>query len=395
MTAAPTTASAGRFTPTKADNFTFGLWTVGWRAADPFGSETRPHLDAVEAVERLAELGAMGITFHDDDLFPFGCDETTRDTAVSRLKKACESTGLRVPMVTTNLFSHPVFRDGGLTSNDRVVRRFALRKLLRNIDLAAELGADTFVMWGGREGAETGGAKDVRAALDRMREGVDTIAGYIKESGYGLRVAIEPKPNEPRADILLPTVGHALAFVEQLEHSDIVGVNPEVGHEEMSNLNFPHAIAQALWAGKLFHIDLNGQKPGRYDQDFRFGQEDQKTNFFLVKLLEDVGYAGPKHFDAHALRTSNLGDVWEFAKGCMRTYLILKEKAARFNADAEIQGILKELHQGGASIAAAGFDKSRAQALKSSEMDADELAKRPLPYEKLDQLTVELLLGVR
>jgi len=392
VTAAPTTASAGRFTPTKADNFTFGLWTVGWRAADPFGSETRPHLDAVEAVERLAELGAMGITFHDDDLFPFGCDETTRDTAVSRLKKACESTGLRVPMVTTNLFSHPVFRDGGLTSNDRVVRRFALRKLLRNVDLAAELGADTFVMWGGREGAETGGAKDVRAALDRMREGVDTIAGYIKESGYGLRVAIEPKPNEPRADILLPTVGHALAFVEQLEHSDIVGVNPEVGHEEMSNLNFPHAIAQALWAGKLFHIDLNGQNGPKFDQDMRFAAGNLRSAFWLVDLLESSDYTGPKHFDYKPSRTEDIDGVWASAAGCMHNYLVLKERALAFRADPAVQQALAAARVPELSEPTLTAGESLAD-MRAESFDPDAWAQRGYAFDALDQLALDHLMG--
>ncbi|MFC7873952.1 xylose isomerase, partial [[Kitasatospora] papulosa] len=263
-----------RFTPTPADRFTFGLWTVGWRGNDPFGDATRPVLDPVESVERLAELGAHGVTFHDDDLIPFGSDGKERARLVGRFKDALERTGMKVPMATTNLFTHPVFKDGGFTSNDRDVRRFALRKVIRNIDLAAELGASTYVAWGGREGAESGGAKDVRLALDRMKEAFDLLGDYVTEQGYDLRFAIEPKPNEPRGDILLPTIGHALAFIERLERPEMVGVNPETGHEQMAGLNFPHGIAQALWAGKLFHIDLNGQSGIKYDQDFRFGAGD-------------------------------------------------------------------------------------------------------------------------
>ena len=273
--------------PTRADRFTFGLWTVGWQARDPFGDATRPPLDPVETVHRLAELGAYGVTFHDDDLIPFGTDAAERDRLIARFRAALDETGLVVPMMTTNLFTHPVFKDGGFTSNDRAVRRFALRKILRNLDLAAELGATTYVFWGGREGAEVDQAKDIRAALDRYREGIDLLAGYVKEQGYGIRFAIEPKPNEPRGDILLPTVGHALAFIAELEHGDIVGLNPEVGHEQMAGLNFTAGIAQALWAGKLFHIDLNGQRGIKYDQDLVFGHGDLLNAFSLVDLLEN------------------------------------------------------------------------------------------------------------
>ena len=273
--------------PTRDDKFTFGLWTVGWQARDPFGDATRPALDPVETVHRLAELGAYGVTFHDDDLIPFGTDATERDRLIARFRAALDETGLVVPMMTTNLFTHPVFKDGGFTSNDRAVRRFALRKILRNLDLAAELGASTYVFWGGREGAEVDQAKDIRAALDRYREGIDLLAGYVKEQGYGIRFAIEPKPNEPRGDILLPTVGHALAFIAELEHGDMVGLNPEVGHEQMAGLNFTAGIAQALWAGKLFHIDLNGQRGIKYDQDLVFGHGDLLNAFSLVDLLEN------------------------------------------------------------------------------------------------------------
>src|ERR687883_614744 len=289
-------------TPTKNDRFSFGLWTVGWPARDPFGDATRPALDPVEAVHKLSELGAYGITFHDDDLVPFGSDAQTREGIIAGFKKALDETGMVVPMITTNLFTHPVFKDGGFTSNDRSVRRYALRKVLRNIDLAAELGAKTFVLWGGREGAEYEVAKDVRSALDRYREAVDLLAQYVIDHGYGLRFALEPKPNEPRGDILLPTVGHALAFIASLEHADMVGLNPEVGHEQMAGLNFLHGIAQALWHGKLFHIDLNGQHGPKFDQDLVFGHGDLLSAFALVDLLENGGagggpaYDGPRHF---------------------------------------------------------------------------------------------------
>ena len=301
--------------PTKDDRFTFGLWTVGWQARDPFGDATRPALDPVESVHRLAELGAYGVTFHDDDLIPFGSGDADRAKHVERFKAALEETGLVVPMVTTNLFTHPVFKEGALTANDRDVRRYALRKVMRNMDLAAELGARTYVLWGGREGAEVDTAKDLRAALDRYREGVDTLAQYSEDRGYGLRFALEPKPNEPRGDIFLPTIGHALAFISTLEHADLVGLNPEVGHEQMSNLNFTHAIAQAIWQGKLFHIDLNGQHGPKFDQDLIFGHGDVLDAFSLVDLLEHGGpgggpaYDGPRHFDYKPLRTEDIDGV--------------------------------------------------------------------------------------
>ncbi len=389
---APTATDAGRYTPTKADNFTFGLWTIGWPAADPFGSETRPPLDTVEAVEHLAELGAAGITFHDDDLFPFGSDDATRDGEIARLKKVCEATGMTIPMVTTNLFSHPVFRDGGLTSNDRSVRRFALRKVLRNVDLAADLGAQTFVMWGGREGSETGAGKDVRAALDRMREGIDTVAGYIKDSGYGLRIAIEPKPNEPRGDILLPTVGHALAFIEQLQHSDIVGVNPETGHEEMSNLNYPHAIAQALWSNKLFHIDLNGQNGPKFDQDLRFGAGNLRAAFWLVDLIESSDYTGPRHFDYKPSRTESPEQVWDSALGNMANYLMLKERALAFRADPEVQQALAASRVPELSEPTLTAGESLAD-FRAESFDPDAWAQQGYAFDALDQLAMKHLMG--
>ncbi|MDQ1493794.1 MAG: xylose isomerase, partial [Actinomycetota bacterium] len=305
--------------PTPQDKFSFGLWTVGWQARDPFGDATRPPLDPVESVHRLAELGAYGVTFHDDDLVPFGSSDGERDKMIQRFKDALDETGLIVPMATTNLFTHPVFKDGGFTSNDRSIRRYALRKVMRNLDLAAELGAKTYVFWGGREGAETDSAKDIRSALARYAEGIDMLAQYAIDRGYNIRFAIEPKPNEPRGDILLPTLGHAIAFISTLEHADMVGVNPEVGHEQMAGLNFVHGIAQALWQGKLFHIDLNGQHGIKYDQDLVFGHGDLLSAFFLVDLLENGGvrgtpaYDGPRHFDYKPLRTEDIDGVWASA----------------------------------------------------------------------------------
>jgi xylose isomerase len=297
------------FTPTRADKFSFGLWTVGWQGVDVFGGAVRPPLAPTEAVHRLSELGAYGITFHDNDVFPFDSTPSERDSHLKPFREALDETGLRVPMVTTNLFSHPVFRDGGLTNNDRDVRRFALRKVADNLDLAAELGAQTFVAWGGREGAESGAAKDVRAALDRYKEAFDTLTAYIKERGYDLRLAIEPKPNEPRGDILLPTIGHALAFINELAHPELVGLNPEVGHEEMASLNYAHGLAQALWHGKLFHADLNGQHGPRYDQDLRFGAGNARGAFWTVDILEHGGYDGPRHFDFKPPRTEDIDGV--------------------------------------------------------------------------------------
>ncbi|MEE1774516.1 MULTISPECIES: xylose isomerase [Streptomyces] len=386
-----------RFTPTPADRFTFGLWTVGWRGNDPFGDATRPVLDPVESVERLAELGAHGVTFHDDDLIPFGSDERERARLVGRFKDALERTGMKVPMATTNLFTHPVFKDGGFTSNDRDVRRFALRKVIRNIDLAAELGASTYVAWGGREGAESGGAKDVRLALDRMKEAFDLLGDYVTEQGYDLRFAIEPKPNEPRGDILLPTIGHALAFIERLERPEMVGVNPETGHEQMAGLNFPHGIAQALWAGKLFHIDLNGQSGIKYDQDFRFGAGDLRQAFWLVDLLESAGYDGSLHFDFKPVRTDGIDGVWESAKNCMRNYLILKERAAAFRADPAVQEALtaSRLHELARPTADDGLKALLADTSAYENFDATAAAERSMAFEALDQLAMEHLLGVR
>jgi xylose isomerase len=388
-----------RFVPTKDDHFSFGLWTVGWGGKDLFGDATRAPLDPVAAVEHLASLGAWGVTFHDDDVFAFGADEGERETFLKRFRAALDDTGMVVPMVTTNLFSHPVFKEGAFTANDRSVRRFALRKALRNLDLAAELGAGTFVMWGGREGAESDAAKDVRTALDRYKEAVDLLCDYVIEKGYPIRFAIEPKPNEPRGDILLPTIGHALAFIYRLEHPDMVGLNPEVGHETMACLNMVHGCAQALWAGKLFHVDLNGQHGPRYDQDLRFAAADLKGAFFLVDLLESAGYDGPRHFDFKPPRAEGSDGVWVSAAACMRNYVILRDKARAFRADPEVQ----------AAMVAAGWSSLATPTLASGESAADllsdrsaygdfdpaALGSREVNIEHLDQLALEYIMGIR
>lgn len=391
--------------PTPDDKFTFGLWTVGWQARDPFGDATRAPLDAVEAVHRLADLGAYGVTFHDDDLVPFGADDADRGKRIEAFKKALDETGMKAPMLTTNLFTHPVFKDGGFTSNNREIRRYALRKVMRNLDLAAELGAHTYVFWGGREGAETDSAKDVRVALDRYREGLDTLASYVKDKGYGLRFALEPKPNEPRGDIFLPTIGHALAFINSLEHSEMVGLNPEVGHEQMAGMNFVHGIAQALWHGKLFHIDLNGQHGPKYDQDLVFGHGDLLSAFFLVDLLENGGpdggpaYDGPRHFDYKPLRTEDYDGVWASAASNMRTYLLLKERAKAFRADPEVQAAMAAANIGGLAVPtlAAGETYADLLADKASfeDFDADAVGAKGIGYVALDQLAVEHVLGAR
>ncbi|MEV5710821.1 xylose isomerase [Actinoallomurus sp. NPDC052274] len=379
------------FEPTPEDKFTFGLWTVGWQARDPFGDATRPPLDPVESVHRLAELGAYGVTFHDDDLLAV---EPDRDKAVAAFRKALDETGLKVPMATTNLFTHPVFKDGAFTSNDRDIRRYALRKVIRNLDLAAELGAKTYVFWGGREGAESDAAKDVRVALDRFREAIDTLATYVTDKGYGIRFALEPKPNEPRGDILLPTIGHALAFIGSLEHADMVGLNPEVGHEQMAGMNFVHGIAQALWHGKLFHIDLNGQHGPKYDQDLVFGHGDLKSAFFLVDLLENGGYDGPRHFDYKPTRTEDISGVWASAAANMRTYLILKERARAFRADPEVQEALAASRTDQLAVPTLAEGETY-DSLAQDDFDLEAAAERGYHYERLDQLAVEHILGAR
>lgn len=384
------------YRPTPADRFTFGLWTVGNMGRDPFGEAVRVALDPVETVHHLAELGAYGVSLHDNDLVPMGASAAERDRIVGRFRSALEATGMVVGMATTNLFYHPVFKDGAFTANDPAVRRYAIAKTMASIDLAAELGARVYVFWGGREGTEAFAAKPAMDALSRYREALDFLSNYVREQAYPIRFAIEPKPNEPRGDAFLPTVGHALGFIATLEHPEMVGVNPEVAHETMAGLSFYHAVAQAAWSGKLFHIDLNGQKIGRYDQDLRFGSEGIKDAFFLVQLLEESGYAGPRHFDAHAYRTEDAAGVWAFAAGCMRTYLILKEKVRRFRADPEIAAALKAACVPSLAEQAVGpYTSERARELRARPGDPDELAARGYNNEHLDQLVIELLLGVR
>ena len=387
------------------DRFSFGLWTVGWRAVDPFGEATRPALDPVESVHRLAELGAYGLSFHDDDLIPFGSDDAERTRLVERFRQALDETGLVVPMATTNLFNHPMFKEGAFTANDRGIRRYAIRKVMRNLDLAAELGARTYVFWGGREGAEVDTAKDVRTALDRYREGLDLLAQYCVDNGYDIRFAVEPKPNEPRGDILLPTIGHALAFIGSLEHADMVGLNPEVGHEQMSNLNFVHGIAQALWHGKLFHIDLNGQHGPKFDQDLVFGHGDLVSAFALVDLLENGGagggaaYDGPRHFDYKPHRLEDIQGVWTSAAANMRTYLLLRERSRAFRADPEVREALAASGAEELAVPTIGEDESwkslRADTSAFEEYDVQRAAERGYGVARIDQLMIEHLLGAR
>jgi len=385
------------YTPRPEHKFTFGLWTVGSRGADPFGAPVRPSRTPAELVYLLGEVGAYGVNFHDNDLIPIDATPAEAETIKREFRQALADTGLVVPMATTNLFYDPVFKDGAFTSNDPRVRAYAIQKTLRAIDLGIEFGAKVYVFWGGREGAETDSAKSPVEALKRTREALNFFCEYVLDQGYDLKFALEAKPNEPRGDIYTPTTGHMLAFIETLDHPEMVGVNPEVAHEHMAGLNFLHGVAQAWEAGKLFHIDLNDQYPGRYDQDLRFGSRDIKAAFYLVKFLEDVGYAGSRHFDAHAYRTEDLEGVKDFARGCMRTYLILKEKAARFNADPEIQALLAEINADDGALApfCGAYTPEKAAALKAQPFDRVALAGRGLHYERLDQLTIDLLLGVR
>ena len=386
------------YTPTPEDKFSFGLWTVGWQGAEVFGPGTRPPLAPRRALEKLAELGAWGITFHDDDVVPFGSDDATRDKILDDFRAALADTGIVVPMVTTNTFSHPMFKEGAMTANDRRVRRFALAKVRRNVDLAASLGAKTFVMWGGREGSESDVAKDVGSALDRYAEGVNTLCEYVIEQGYDLKFAIEPKPNEPRGDILLPTLGHAIAWIDRLEHPDMVGLNPEVGHEEMASMNFTQGIAQALWCGKLFHIDLNGQKGPRYDQDLRFGSGNVKGAFSLVDLLENGSinggpiYDGPRHFDFKPPRAEGEEGVWDSAAGCMRNYLILRERARAFRADPRVQEALDAAKVGELAEPTLAPGETL-DSLLSDTFDPEESGRREVHIEALDQLFMDHLLG--
>ncbi|HET9590546.1 MAG TPA: xylose isomerase [Anaerolineales bacterium] len=385
------------YLPQPEHKFTFGLWTVGNIGRDPFGGPVRGVKTPAELVYLLGEVGAYGVNFHDNDLIPIDAAPAEADAIKKDFHRALEETGLVVPMATTNLFSAPVFKDGAFTSNDPKVRAYALQKTMNAIDLGVEFGAQVYVFWGGREGTETDASKNPVDAIKRTREAMNYLCEYVIDKKYDLRFALEAKPNEPRGDIYNATTGHMLAFIETLDHPEMVGVNPEVAHEHMAGLNFIHGVAQALEAGKLFHIDLNDQAFGRYDQDFRFGSVNLKSAFFLVKLLEDHGYDGSRHFDAHAYRTEDYEGVKDFARGCMRTYLVLKEKAARFNADEEIQALLAEIHadDGAMNPFSGTYSTEKAEALRAHPFDREALGGRGWKYERLDQLTIELLLGVR
>src|SRR5437762_2049698 len=384
------------YKPLPEHKFTFGLWTVGNRGRDPFGDATRASLSPITMVQRLSKLGAYGVNLHDNDLIPIDATASERDRIVREFKQALNDHGMKVPMATANLFYDPVFKDGAFTSNDPRVRLYALQKTMRSMDLGAELGAKIYVFWGGREGAEVDAAKDPREAVKSSRDALNFLCEYSIDQGYDYKFALEAKPNEPRGDIYLPTTGAMLGFIATLDHSEMVGVNPEVGHEQMSGLNFYHVVAQAIEAGKLFHIDLNDQKGPRFDQDLRFGSESIKNLFFLVGLLEE-SYEGPRHFDAHSYRSEDEAGVWEFAAGCMRNYLILKDKARQFNEDPEIQALLSEIHYASAEdgMPVGSYTRAKADQIKSLPVDRSELAKKRLPYERLDQLTVDILLGVR
>jgi xylose isomerase len=385
------------YEPKPEHKFTFGLWTVGNPGSDAFGQPVRPTLSPADIVYLLGEVGAYGVNFHDNDLIPIDAAPTARQAILKAFRKALADTGLVVPMATTNLFAHPVFKDGAFTANDPRVRAYALHKTMHAIDLGVDLGAKVYVFWGGREGTDTDAAKDPVDAIKRFREALDFLCDYVLDQGYDLKFALEAKPNEPRGDIYFPTTGAYLGFIETLEHPEMVGVNPEVAHEHMAGLNFMHAVAQAWEAGKLFHIDLNDQNYARFDQDWRFGTQNLKQAFFLVKFLEDVGYQGSRHFDAHAFRTEDVEGVKDFATGCMRTYLILKDKAGRFNGDAEIQGLLAEIHADDGSMDGfkGAYSREKAAALKAYQFDRVALGQRGMKYEKLDQLVNELLLGMR
>jgi xylose isomerase len=385
------------YTPKPEHKFTFGLWTVGNRGADPFGSATREHKSPAELVYLLGEVGAYGVNFHDNDLIPIDATPAEADAIKKAFRKALADTGLVVPMATTNLFSDPIFKDGAFTSNDSKVRAYAIQKTMNAIDLGVEFGAKTYVFWGGREGTETDSSKSATEAIQRNREAMNFLCEYVLDKRYDLKLALEAKPNEPRGDMYNPTTGHMLAFITTLDHPEMVGVNPEVAHEHMSGINFMHGVAQAWEAGKLFHIDLNDQYPGRYDQDLRFGSRDIKAAFFLVKFLEDVKYDGSRHFDAHAYRTEDFEGVKDFARGCMKTYLLLKEKAAQFNADKEIQALLAEINASDGSMEPyfGKYSPEKAKALKAQAFDRSVISARGLHYERLDQLTIDLLLGAR
>ena len=385
----------GKYMPRPEHKFTFGLWTVGNRGRDPFGDAVRPTLTPVDAVRMLSEIGAYGVNFHDNDLVPIDASPQQRDQIVSEFRRACEENKIAVPMATVNLFYDPVFRDGAFTANDKSVRDYALQKTMRAMDLGAECGAKIFVLWGGREGVETDGCRRPDEAVKRLRDALNYLCEYSLDQSYGYKLALEAKPNEPRADIYMPTTGAYLGLIATLDHPEMVGVNPEVAHEHMAGLNMTHSVAQAWEAGKLFHIDLNDQIPGRYDQDLRFGSANPKAAFWLVKFLEDVGYEAPRHFDAHAYRTEDYNGVKEFARGCMRTYLVLKEKGEQWNSDSEIKSLLAEIAETSGEGRRAKFSSQAASELLSMNFDRSGLASRGLNYERLDQLTIDILLGVR
>jgi xylose isomerase len=398
MTSLAHEITSDQYKPKKEDKFTFGLWTVNNPGRDPFGDAVRPLMSPVKIVQKLSELGAYGVNLHDNDLVPFGASAQERDRIVKEFKQALSDYDVAFPMATTNLFFHPIFKDGAFTSVNPEVRAFALKKTMASIDLGAELGATIYDFWGGREGVDSEASKDPVVAIERMRYAINFLSQYVIDKGYNMRFVLEPKPNEPRSDTYFPTIGHMLAFIYTLDHPDMVGLNPEVAHEYMSGLNFVHGVAQAIEAGKLFHIDLNDQKGPRYDQDFRFGSENLKNLFFLVKLLVDRGYDGPLHFDAHAYRTEDEEGVWDFAAGCMRTYNIFKEKAKHYNTNPELQALLREINAGDQTyggLLTNGYSSEAANKLKEANFDIDALAKRGYKYEKLDQLAVEVILGIR
>jgi xylose isomerase len=385
------------YTPQPEHKFTFGLWTVGNLGRDPFGGPVRDPKSPTELVHLLAEVGAYGVNFHDNDLIPINATPAEVEIIKKSFHRALAETGLVVPMATTNLFSDPVFKDGAFTSNDSRVRAYALQKTMNAIDLGVEFGAKVYVFWGGREGTETDSSKNPIVAIKRTREAINFLCEYVRDRKYNLKFALEAKPNEPRADIYNPTTGHMLEFITTLDNPEMVGVNPEMAHEHMAGLNFMHAVAQAWEAGKLFHIDLNDQYPGRYDQDLRFGSRDIKAAFFLVKFLEDVGYTGSRHFDAHAYRTEDYEGVKDFAIGCMRTYLILKEKAYRFNEDKEIQDLLSEINADDDALTPlfGKYSPKKAADLKARSLDRSSISERGMKYERLDQLTIDIITGVR
>lgn len=382
-------------TASPENRFSFGLWTIGNRGRDPFGDAVRPKIEIVDMLKGLADLGVYGVSFHDDDLMTFGAPESQRRAELDAFARTLDETGLVCSMATTNLFYHPVFKDGAFTSNDPQVRRYAIQKSMRNIDIAAELGAPIYVFWGGREGVESAAAKDTRDALARYAEALDFLAGYVKDKQYDMRFALEPKPNEPRGDIFLPTVGHALAFISQLDSHEMVGLNPEVAHETMSGLSFYQGVAQTLWQDKLFHIDLNDQRIGRFDQDFRFGSEGIKDHFFLVRLLENSGYSGVKHFDAHAYRTEDTEGVWDFARGCIRNYLALAAKAREFDQDPRVAKAMSYTGVDELAEPTVGpYSSAAAAGLMGESFDVDALAQRGFGIEALDQLVVDHILGI-